>query len=230
MAAVSELMPRAERLASLRERAREMEEALKEEGFEEEGPHAVFVRWQRQSMEELGSLLLDAEETFGKRVEAVCSRLEESKAVGDIELGRLRIMFAGGDKAIALGRQAAETAIAAGQRADQEFERSVSQIATDLSSRLVESSQQWLVLRQTSRNRRDAWILAVIVSIVAVGVFVGGYVARAYQDDVALSGFYEMQARIADCQRDPVRVKDAHVDGIRPACWLDQVLAKRGGG
>ena len=141
MAAVSELMPRAERLASLRERAREMEEALKEEGFEDEGPHAVFVRWQRQSMEELGSLLLDAEETFGKRVEAVCSRLEESKAVGDIELGRLRIMFAGGDKAIALGRQAAETAIAAGQRAEQEFERSVAQIAKELSSRLVESSQ-----------------------------------------------------------------------------------------
>ena len=163
-------------------------------------------------------------------IEQVHRVVADAKAAGDIEVGRLKILFAGGNKAIELGRQAAETAIAAGQRAEQEFERSVAQIAKELSSRLVESSQQWLVLRQTSRNRRDAWILAVIVSIVAVGVFVGGYVARAYQDDVALSGFYEMQARIADCQRDPVRVKDAHVDGIRPACWLDQVLAKRGGG
>ena len=163
-------------------------------------------------------------------IEQVHRVVADAKAAGDIEVGRLKILFAGGNKAIELGRQAAETAVAAGQRAEQEFERSVAQIAKELSSRLVESSQQWLVLRQTSRNRRDAWILAVIVSIMAVGVFVGGYVARAYQDDVALSGFYEMQARIADCQRDPVRVKDAHVGGIRPACWLDQVLAKRGGG
>ena len=164
-------------------------------------------------------------------IEQVHRVVADAKAAGDFEVGRLKIIFAGGEKAIAIGRQAAETAIAAGQRAEHEFDRSVAQIAKELSSRLVESSQQWLVLKQTSRNRRDAWVLALCVAIVAVGIFVGGYVARAYQDDSSFAGFYEMQARIADCQRDPVQVKDAHVvGGVRPACWLDQVLAKRGGG
>lgn len=163
-------------------------------------------------------------------IEEVRRIVAEAKAAGDIEVGRLRILFAAGEKAIAIGRQAAETAIAAGQRAEQEFERSVAQIAKELSTRLVESNQQWLVLKQTSRNRQDAWRLALIVAVVAVGVFVGGYVARAYQDDLAVSGFYDMQARIVECQRDPVQVKDARVGGIRPACWLDHVVGKRSSG
>lgn len=225
---MSELMPRAERLANFRERAREMEEALKEEGFEEEGSHAVFVRWQRQSIEELGDLLLHAEDTLGKRVEAVCSRLEEAKAVGDHEVGRLRILFAAGNKAIDIAREAAETAIAAGQRAEHEFDRSVAQIAKELSTRLVDSSQQWLVLRQRNRNRRDAWVLALSVSVVAVAVFVGGYLARAWQDDPSVSGYYVLMARISQCQQDPVQVKDARA-GVRPACWLDQIVGKSGG-
>ncbi|PPQ34649.1 hypothetical protein SAMN06265338_1473 [Rhodoblastus acidophilus] len=222
---MSELKPRAERLASLRERAREMEEVLKEEGFEQDGSHAVFVRWQRQSIEELGELLFEAEQTFGKLMEVMCRRLEETKALGDKEVGRLKIMFAGGEKAIALGKQAAETAIAASERAEKEFQRSVAQIAKELSSRLIESSQDWLVLKQTSRNRRDAWMLALAVSVTAVGIFIGGYVARVFQDDRVLSGFAEIEAKLGQCRQNAVQVRDGR-GVIRTACWLDELAPK----
>jgi len=151
--------------------------------------------------------------------------IDGATAFGDKEVGRLKIMLAGGEKAIALGKQAAETAIAAGERAEKEFQRSVAQIAKELSSRLIDSSQEWLVLKQTSRNRRDAWVLAIIVSALAVGVFVGGYAARAYQDDRAVSGFYDDEARIAQCKKNAVSVRDGR-GVVRSACWLDDIGAK----
>ena len=43
-----------DRLASLREAAGDMDEALRDEGFDAFGSHAVFVRWQRASVEALG--------------------------------------------------------------------------------------------------------------------------------------------------------------------------------
>jgi predicted ribonuclease toxin of YeeF-YezG toxin-antitoxin module len=151
--------------------------------------------------------------------------IDAAKAVGETEVGRLKILLAGGEKAIAVGRQAAETAIAAGERAEKEFQRSVAQIAKELSGRLIESSQEWLVLKQTSRNRRDAWMLAMAVAVLAVAIFVGGYAARAYQDDRALSAFYEVEARIAKCKLEAVSVRDSR-GAVRPACWLDELTAK----
>ena len=44
--------------------------------------------------------------------------LEQAKALGDQEVGRLKIIFAGGEKAIAIAKQAAETAIAAAHRGE----------------------------------------------------------------------------------------------------------------
>jgi len=208
-----------------------MDEALKEEGFQQEGSHAVFVRWQRQTIEELGELLLDAEETFGKRVEMVCDRLDESsRRFREDEFRRAEILMAGGQKAIAIGKQAAEMAISAAHRAKHEFDRSVARLAEELSTRLLASSQKWLVLKQTSRNRRNAWLLALCVTVVAVAVLVVGYEIRGYQDEPVVAAYYETQERMAACQREPVQVKDVRSGAARPACWLDQVLEARGWG
>ena len=229
MASVSERASREARLARLR--AVEMDAALKEEGFEEEGSHAVFVRWQRQTIEELGELLVGAEESLGRRVDAVCARLDESsRSFREDEFRRAEILMAGGERAIAIAKQAAETAIAAAHRGEKEFNRSVAQIAEELSTRLLDSSQKWLVLKQRGRNRRDAWLLALCVTVVAVGVLIAGYELRGYQDDPAVTAYYETQERIAECRREPVQVKDMRIGALRPACWLDQVLARRGGG
>ncbi len=144
--------------------------------------------------------------------------LAKAKAVGDEEVGRLRIVLAGGEKAIAIGRQAAEMAIASAERAEHEFDRSVARIAEELSSRLLASSQKWLVLKQTSRNRREAWLLALWVTVVAVGILIVGYELRGYQDDPAVTAYYETQERIAACQRDPLEVRDGHGGPTRSAC------------
>ena len=66
-----------DRLASLREAAGRMDEALLEEGFDQHGSHAVFVRWQRTSVETLGKILVEAERELGARVEKACARMEE---------------------------------------------------------------------------------------------------------------------------------------------------------
>ena len=206
-----------------------MDAALKEEGFEEEGSHAVFVRWQRQTIEELGELLLDAEELLGNRVDAVCARLDElSRRFREDEFRRAKILMAGGERAIAIGRQAAETAIAAAHRGEQDFNRLVAQIAEELSTRILDSSQKWLFLKQRGQNRREVWVLALCVAMVAVGVLIAGYELRGYQDDPAVTAYYETQERIAECRREPVQVKDMRVGALRPACWLDQVLGKGG--
>ena len=50
---------------------------------------------------------------------------------------RLKVIFAGGESAIEIAKQAAETANAAGKRAEVEFDSSVAHIASQLSKRLI---------------------------------------------------------------------------------------------
>ena len=59
-----------------------------------------------------------------------------------------------------MARQAADTAAATGERAEQVFNASVAKIAKELSVQLLDECQQWLVLKQTQHNRRDARRLA----------------------------------------------------------------------
>ncbi|MBB4200889.1 hypothetical protein CCR94_00980 [Rhodoblastus sphagnicola] len=165
----------------------------------------------------LGAIVVSAR-TNEVAIEEAQRIIDGATAFGDKEVSRLKIMIAGGEKAIAIGKQAAETAIAAGERAEKEFQRSVAHIAKELSNRLIDSSQEWLVLKQTSRNRRDAWVLAMCVSVLAVGIFVGGFGVRAYLD-----GFSDIEARIAQCKKVAVPVRDTH-GVVRSACWLDEIL------
>ena len=82
--------------------------------------------------------------------------IEKTRRVGEGERKRLEILIKGGEQTLTMARQAAETAAVAGELAEKEFNASVSRIAKDLSVKLLAESQQWLVLRQTERNRRDA--------------------------------------------------------------------------
>jgi hypothetical protein len=76
---VNKAAPRPDRLARFREAATNMDEALREEGFDAHGSHAIFVRWQRESVEGLGGILLEAETKMGERVETACARIEEPR-------------------------------------------------------------------------------------------------------------------------------------------------------
>ena len=82
-----------------------------------------------------------------------------------------------------MARQAANTAEATGERAERVFNASVAKIAKDLSVKLLDECQQWLVLKQTQHNRRDARRLAVGVAAAALAVFVGGYATAGWRQD-----------------------------------------------
>ena len=57
----------------------------------------------------------------------------------------------------------------------------MSKIATELSRKLLDESQQWQVLKQSARNRRDAWRVALSVTVAALTLFVGGYVTAEWR-------------------------------------------------
>jgi hypothetical protein len=164
-----------DRLASLREAAGDMDEALRNEGFDAFGSHAVFVRWQRASVEALGAILVEAEGELGARVEKACAMIEESsRKFRDDEVRRVEVMLESGRVAINLAREANQTALVTADRAEQEFNKSVGRIAEEMSRKLLSESQKWLVLKQTERNRREAWRLAGCVAAAAVAMFIGG--------------------------------------------------------
>ena len=119
-----------DRLARLREAAGDMDEALRDEGFDAFGSHAVFVRWQRASVEALGGILVEAEKELGARVERACALIEESsRKFRDDEVRRVEVMLESGRVAINLAREANQTALVTADRAEQEFNRSVGRIA-----------------------------------------------------------------------------------------------------
>ena len=164
-----------DRLAKLREVLGDMDEALRDEGFDALGSHAVYVRWQRACVEALGTILVEAERELGARVGRASEMIEESsRKFRDDEVRRVEVLLESGRVAINLAREANETALVTADRAEQEFNKSVGRIAEEMSRALLAESQKWLVLKQTERNRREAWRLAGCVSAATVAVFIGG--------------------------------------------------------
>ena len=145
-----------DRLAKLREVLGDMDEALRDEGFDALGSHAVYVRWQRASVEALGAILVEAERELGARVERVCAMIEEAaRKFRDDEVLRVEVLLESGRVAINLARiEAGQNALVTADRAEQEFNKSVGRIAEEMSRALVAESPKWLVLKQTERNRR----------------------------------------------------------------------------
>ena len=101
--------------------------------------------------------------------------LERARSTGEGELRRIGLLIEASQRTLSMAQEAAETSAASGERAERVFNASVAKIAKDLSVKLLDECQQWLVLKQTQRNRRDARRLAVGVAAAAIAVFVGGY-------------------------------------------------------
>ena len=85
---------------------------------------------------------------------------ESSRKFRDDEVRRVEVLLESGRVAINLAREANQTALVTADRAEQEFNKSVGRIAEEMSRALLAESQKWLVLKQTERNRREAWRLA----------------------------------------------------------------------
>jgi hypothetical protein len=115
------------------------------------------------------------------------------------EFRRAELLLLSGQEALDMARQAADTTAATGERAKRVFNASVAKIARELSVKLLDECQQWLVLKQTARNRRDAWRLAVGVAIAALAVFVGGYGMAGWRGDKETAAEQAVVAPVERC-------------------------------
>lgn len=155
-----------DRLARLREAAVEMEEALQEEGFDRHGSQAVYLRWQRISVEALGAILVEAEKELEERVESVSVVLETARREGEAERRRIERMIEAAANALAFANCAAENAGVASAHAQQMVDELVAGIKNECRRRSSTSARSGLL---SSRRRgigcmhgdwRDGWRLA----------------------------------------------------------------------
>jgi hypothetical protein len=139
-----------------------MREALVEEGFEENGSLSVFFRAQSMGIEELARLVCGFEQELGKRCGDLKAALEVGQKVGEQDLQKLKGFLEGAEKSLELSRQAVQDAGMAQARTSEESERAISKIALQMSGKLLEKTQGWLVLRENKLNRRDPWRNAAV--------------------------------------------------------------------
>ncbi|MGA8716108.1 MAG: hypothetical protein WB647_24235, partial [Roseiarcus sp.] len=109
------------------------------------------------------------------------------------------------------------------------FNASVAKIAKDLSVKLLDECQQWLVLKQTQHNRRDARRLAVGVAAAAIAVFVGGYAMAGWRQDKETEAEQAVVAAVERCWKKPVTLHDSN-GGAVEMCRLQDLVPKQGGG
>ena len=100
--------------------------------------------------------------------------LETARREGEAERRRIERMIEAGSNALAMAHQATERAGLASIRAEEAIDEAIARIAKEMSRALLAESQKWLVLKQTERNRREAWRLAAWVGAAALAIFIGG--------------------------------------------------------
>ena len=155
--------------------------------------------------------------------------LERTRATGEGELRRIGLLISAGRQTLNMAQQAAETSAASGERAEKVFNASVARIAKELSVKLLDECQQWLVLKQSARNRRDAWRLAVSVAAAALAVFVGGYATAGWRQDKETEAEQAVVAAVEECWKKPIMLNDGKGEPVE-MCRLQYLVPKRGGG
>jgi hypothetical protein len=104
----------------------------------------------------------------------------------------------------------------------------VAKIAKDLSVKLLDECQQWLVLKQTQHNRRDARRLAVGVAAAALAVFVAGYSTAGWRQDKETDAERAVVAAVERCWKKPVTLQDVRGAPVE-MCRLQDLVPKQGG-
>jgi hypothetical protein len=173
-----------------------MDDALRDEGFESVGSHAVFVRWQRVSVETLGRILGEAEALFDK-----------SRGEGEAERRRIERMIEAGSNALAMAHQATEKARLASVHSEEAIDESIARIAKEMSRALLAESQKWLVLKQTARNRREAWRLSAWVCAGALAIFIGGSATMGWWNGKTNAARESVIEAVDHCWVEPMMVR-----------------------
>ena len=110
-----------------------------------------------------------------------------------------------------------ETSAAAGEQAEKVFNASVARIAKDLSVKLLDESQQWLVLKQTGAQPARRAAACRRRAAVAMVVFVGGYATAGWRQDKETAAEQAVVAAVERCWKKPVLTMQ-DVSGGRSRC------------
>jgi hypothetical protein len=151
----------------LAEEIARVERAALDWGVHVDAAEGQFVRALLKAIEETGRTNLAA---LGD-LEAL---LATARREGEADRRRIERMIEAGSNALAMTHQATERAGFASIRAEEAIEESIARIAKEMSRALLAESQKWLVLKQTERNRREAWRLAAWVTAAALAIFIAG--------------------------------------------------------
>jgi hypothetical protein len=234
-----------ERLAKLRGALGDMDEALRDEGFDSLGSHAVYVRWQRSCVEALGAILVEAERELGARVESVCAMFEEAvrkfrddealrvealleraRREGEADRRRIERMIEAGSNALAMAHRASENAGVASAHAQKMVDEGVAGIYARMSKALVEGCPQWLIFEQKARHRLYAWRLAAWVAAGAVAVFIGGVATMQWWNAKESAARQAMLEALDRCWVQPVMVRTAEGKTVE-MCRLAELTTDR---
>lgn len=151
--------------------------------------------------------------------------LDGARAAGDVELRRLKILLDGGEQVLRMAEEGARAVVATAQKTQADYDLSVAKLGKEMAGKLLAETQKWLVLKQTSRNRRDAWRLAGWASAATLALFIGGYELRAWQDAAAAEAVVAMEQGGAQCFAAPLWVSGANGER-RAACLFEQIFPK----
>jgi hypothetical protein len=204
---------------AFRAAADEMEEVLKEEGFDDHGTHAVFVRWQRQTIAQLTGMLTSAQQTIIGRVEELCERAEAYSKLGEAEITKLRALQTGAQTIMDLAYDAVKTAEQAQNHTIAKTDEAISEFAASMGTKILSSSQNWLVLRQTDHNRRFAFKVGLVMSALALMLFISGFQVRAWQDAPATEA-------LSRCVGANIWIQIPGKDRPSMACVLDELAPR----
>ena len=215
-------VPTGPRDLELKDHIREVEKAASDWGVHVDALEGRFIGALLAAIQESGRTNLAV---LGD-IEAL---LERARVTGEGELRRIGLMIEASQRTLSMAQEAAETSAASGEHAERVFNASVAKIAKELSVKLLDECQQWLVLKQTQHNRRDARRLAVGVAAAALAVFVGGYSMAGWRQDKETNAEQAVVAAVERCWKKPVTLHDSN-GGAVEMCRLQDLLPKQGGG
>jgi hypothetical protein len=215
-----EMQIKSSRVDRLRTGAAEMEAMLKEEGFEDNGTHGVFVRWQRQTIEDLGDIITDAEKMISVKVGGLCERIENSmKTLESVQLVQLDGLFKGAEQVLVMARESVTAAMMVKEQIAVKTDYAIAGIAKTMGGTLLDETQKWFLEAQKERLRKESWRLGIIVAGVLMVIMAVGYEVRAWQDDPAVTA-------LERCAAAPLWVQIGDDQQPVPACRLDDVARR----
>ena len=162
------LTPAAVAAEDLRASAEDMEQAAWREGIDPAGPLGVWVTALRRSLVNLADI-------SEKQSQGVAAAIAATQKLVDAEITQLR-------EANRRAVQAMNEANAALSRAKVDAEKLTLKTIQDLGPKILAEIRDAVVVRERRYNRRVEWRRASLVAVAVLGLLLGGYSWRAWQD------------------------------------------------